>query len=131
MKSKLGVFSNSNALLVSFDLTHAQLATANAIAPEAFKLMEGPKGKEEEVFVLLNTANATADSAGVGFPFINEDQEKTVEVLFTVEGGDTQSIKYNAAKTVSRLEKVEKQIIAALKDMDKVAEGIEMIGFGE
>lgn len=129
MKSKLGVFSNANALLVSFEFSHKELITANAIEQKAFKIMD--EKDKNEVFALMNSSEASASKAVVGFPFLHEEENKKVEVIFLIPGADTQSIRYNAASIVSNLQTVEGQINRALSNMREVADGIEMLGFGE
>ena len=128
MKSKLGNFSNANALLVSFGFTHKQLITAQAIAPDSLRILGGEKGKDVE-FRVANTSNATASRDGAFFPFVNENEDRNVEVLFLVEGGDTTTIKYNAASIIKRLAIVEDQVVSALTDMQETADEIEMLTF--
>ena len=127
MKSKLGNFSNANALLVSFNLTHKELITAKAIAPKAFKIMS-EDGKSEE-FKLFQTPNASASRTGVSFPFAHENESRKVEVMFTIDGVDVDTVTYNAASIVQNLVIVEKAIIKELKAMKDVAKGIEVMSF--
>ena len=128
MKSKLGVFSNANALLVAFALSHSDLITAHSINPESFRILNKDG---DELFALMNTSDCSESKTGVGFPFLHELENKKVEVIFLIPGGDTKSIRYNAATIVQNLEIVAKQIKTALSVMDKVAESISILGFAD
>lgn len=128
MKSRLGVFSNANALLVSFGFTHRDLANVSSVDPSAL-CIKADDGKSD-VFRLMNTTNASAGGAGASFPFIHENENKTVEVLFTISGGDLESIKFNAASIVQNLKTVDAQIRKVVKSMADTAKGIEMLDFG-
>ncbi len=129
MKSKLGIMSNANALLVGFNLTHKDLLLAQSIAPEAFKVMD--KEGKNELFSVMNAQNTSFNQAGVSFPFLNETETRKVEVLFIVEGTDAEIVNFNAAKVLGNIGIIEKQIKAALVAMRKTASSIETLEFGD
>ena len=131
MKSKLGIFSNANALLVGFSFTHKELITVQSVSPEALEIREKEENNNHSklVFSLVNASNTGLGTKTASFPFFHEDETKKVEVLFTVQGADTESIKYNASAKLPYLRKIEEQITNAMDKIKKTAAEIEILNF--
>lgn len=123
MKSRLGVFTNRNALIVSFGLTHGDLKLAAKLNPNPLVIVDAD---DNEIFKLINSSCTDASPDGVSFPFKGAKTVKP-EVLFTINGTDLDEIKFEAATIVSNLAKVESQCKIALKAMRKTADAIVMI----
>lgn len=131
MKSKLGMFSNTNKLMCEFKFTHKELQLAASLDAKPLVLLEKVEGKNtlQQVYAIGNsTTGATLSKHGAAFPFAGE-ADKKVSIAFPVTGDDEQVVRFNAAQHVQRLEIIEKQVLSTLNTMKDTASKIATFTF--
>lgn len=119
MKKQVGIYNNSNTLLVEFAFTMSQLKRAAKHASANLRVTEVKERETHELFRLEESKTTSLTTAGVTFPFTGSS-EKNPTILFMLPGDSKEDILLNAGHVIPMLEKIEQQVLKSNAELDAI-----------